>query len=263
MTWLRPCRVKSSADDYLIGKKNLRNSFFGWNPSRTYSELQLPQMINGEPNDSEQPINPMNQEEDQQKPPEKQKTKRELFEWGQGCKINERPKLLLGKEVKQISCGGSHAAAILFDGTIYVWGDGRSGQLGLGNEIKKVEQPTCIMHDFVQEEIVKIWSGFASTAAFTKSGGLYFWGFDPFQGPIFTPSLFKKYATSSILDVAFGPSMTMILISPNNSPADTDVQVLFIFQSLNNNFCTFFKKIQKKTKLFFISFIVTLERGKK
>ena len=38
---------------------------------------------------------------------------------------------LLGKQVIDIACGGSHSAAISSAGELYTWGKGRYGRLGI------------------------------------------------------------------------------------------------------------------------------------
>lgn len=137
--------------------------------------------------------------------------KRELYEWGKSYRINEQSKLLPGKEVHSISCGGSHSAALLNDGTLYVWGDGRSGQLGLGSEIKKADTPLQVK-SLAEERVVGVWCGFAQTAAFTASGTLYTWGFDCFCGPVYEPKVLQKYRNAHVNEVAFGPSMAIALM---------------------------------------------------
>ena len=45
----------------------------------------------------------------------------------------ERPRVietLLGKQVVNVACGGSHSAAITNTGELYTWGKGRYGRLG-------------------------------------------------------------------------------------------------------------------------------------
>ena len=37
---------------------------------------------------------------------------------------------LLGKNVLDVACGGSHSAAIAAGGELYTWGKGRYGRLG-------------------------------------------------------------------------------------------------------------------------------------
>lgn len=50
------------------------------------------------------------------------------------------------------------------DGKVYVWGDGRSGQLGLGDSCKKVDEPTLLP---LQSRALKVWCGPLQTSVFT------------------------------------------------------------------------------------------------
>ncbi len=45
---------------------------------------------------------------------------------------------LKDKRVVQISCGGGHTAALTDKGDLYLWGRGRSGQLGRGTQLESV-----------------------------------------------------------------------------------------------------------------------------
>ena len=50
---------------------------------------------------------------------------------------NTLPRLiesLLSKDISSISCGNDHVMALTADGTVYTWGSGHYGQLGLGDE---------------------------------------------------------------------------------------------------------------------------------
>ena len=44
----------------------------------------------------------------------------------------------------QVACGGLHCAALSFGNSVYVWGKGREGQLGLGNGVHFREEPTLV-----------------------------------------------------------------------------------------------------------------------
>lgn len=51
------------------------------------------------------------------------------------------PKLvhaLAGENVVDISCGGGHVAALTKDNKVFMWGRGRSGQLGRGNSLESI-----------------------------------------------------------------------------------------------------------------------------
>jgi len=45
---------------------------------------------------------------------------------------------LKGKKIMQVACGGSHTGAIDEHGQLYMWGKGRDGQLGRGDQLESV-----------------------------------------------------------------------------------------------------------------------------
>ena len=49
------------------------------------------------------------------------------------------------REIRQVSCGTSHAAAVTKAGELFVWGCANGHRLGLGNEVKDcVHQPVYV-----------------------------------------------------------------------------------------------------------------------
>ena len=128
--------------------------------------------------------------------------KSECFQWGAGKKILEKPKLLRGKHIRTVACGGSHTLALLDNGTVYSWGDGKCGQLGLGSSVKETEQPRLIN---VSETITEIYAGFTQSAFITKSGKLLICGFIG-REIIFEPETYPAFDNVKIKDIAFGPS---------------------------------------------------------
>lgn len=51
---------------------------------------------------------------------------------------------LAGKGTAAVACGHSYTAAVLTDGTLYTWGTGLGGQLGLGPNVMAAVWPTRI-----------------------------------------------------------------------------------------------------------------------
>ena len=43
-------------------------------------------------------------------------------------------------KIKQVACGFKHSAAITEDGELYMWGEGRHGQLGF-NDMEDYKEP--------------------------------------------------------------------------------------------------------------------------
>jgi len=128
----------------------------------------------------------------------------EVFTWGQACygqlghgKIIENMESLFtpmkicleGKPFlsQDISCGGMHTASI-FDGLVYCWGRGDSGQLGIGdgwlhesfdsdaslsNLSLGVPSPTLVNG---LSEVKLVAAGAFHTAIVTEKGELFTWG---------------------------------------------------------------------------------------
>lgn len=129
--------------------------------------------------------------------------KNECFQWGAGKKILERPKLLRGKHIKHIKCGGSHTMALLEDGSVYTWGDGRCGQLGHGSNTKATEQPLLLKS--LLEPVVEIYAGFTQSAFITESGKLFYCGIIGREIK-FEPENCPAFDNVKVQDIAFGPS---------------------------------------------------------
>eukprot|EP00501_MAST-03F_sp_TOSAG23-6_P001348 GSMAST32.ASY1.ANO1.1397.1 assembled CDS len=74
-----------------------------------------------------------------------------------------------------VACGGLHTAAISIDGSVWMWGLGKDGRLGHGDEAnvlcpKKVQSFT--------EPISQVICGGHHSAALSVSGTVFTWGFD-------------------------------------------------------------------------------------
>ncbi|UYV60264.1 HERC2 [Cordylochernes scorpioides] len=83
---------------------------------------------------------------------------------------------LCDKEVVEVACHpeGRHYLALTSLGTVYSWGLGEGGRLGLGNN-NFIEDPTLIQALF-DKMVTKIACGSAYSAAITSTGELYTWG---------------------------------------------------------------------------------------
>ena len=84
--------------------------------------------------------------------------------------------------VKAVSCGGEHTAAITTDGSLWMWGDNSSGQLGNGGGAN-APQPydssviSCqTLPVEVMDNVAAVSCGGYHTAAITTDGSLWIWG---------------------------------------------------------------------------------------
>lgn len=106
-----------------------------------------------------------------------------LFMWG----CNDNGKLGLDKDdqllfkpeqvkidqVKSVSCGYEHTAAITHNGELFTWGRGFYGQLGTG-ELMSSYEPKRV--DSVDSKFVKVKCGLDQTVSIGKKGNVFIWG---------------------------------------------------------------------------------------
>ncbi|CAH1277347.1 HERC2 [Branchiostoma lanceolatum] len=62
------------------------------------------------------------------------------------------------------------------NGNVYSWGVGTEGQLGQGDDVLFLSEPTRIRHDALNGAVVQISCGESYSAALTELGELYMWG---------------------------------------------------------------------------------------
>jgi alpha-tubulin suppressor-like RCC1 family protein len=86
--------------------------------------------------------------------------------------------IILGGKAKQVVTGGSHACALLVDGTVRCWGSGTYGQLGYGNtrNIGDYITPGSAGPVNVGAKVIQLAAGNTSTCALTESGAVKCWG---------------------------------------------------------------------------------------
>lgn len=82
---------------------------------------------------------------------------------------------LLGVSVKQICCGGQHAAVLSAEGKVFTWGRGGFGRLGHGSTDSDAN-PRVVQGRLKDRVCAQVACGFAYTAAVTSDGALYTWG---------------------------------------------------------------------------------------
>ena len=82
--------------------------------------------------------------------------------------------LLANAEIKQISCGSYHTAAITSHGKLYTWGAGDQGQLGHGSAgCQYFPTPVATFNGIAAKQVV---CGSAITGAIAAANELYMWG---------------------------------------------------------------------------------------
>lgn len=79
-------------------------------------------------------------------------------------------------QVQAVSASGVVSAAIGSDGSLWVWGRSKRGQLGLGKDIVEAAVPSKVKA-LASYDIVKVSFGWGHAMALTKDGKLFGWGY--------------------------------------------------------------------------------------
>ncbi|CAD6251517.1 unnamed protein product [Miscanthus lutarioriparius] len=79
-------------------------------------------------------------------------------------------------QVQAVSASGVVSAAIGSDGSLWVWGRSKRGQLGLGKDIVEAAVPSKV-EALASYDIVKVSFGWGHAMALTKDGKLFGWGY--------------------------------------------------------------------------------------
>ncbi|XP_064948946.1 ultraviolet-B receptor UVR8-like [Musa acuminata AAA Group] len=90
-----------------------------------------------------------------------------------------KPEKVIGLDhvrVEAAFASGVTSAAIDDDGSLWVWGRSKRGQLGLGNRVTEATKPTKVQA-LADHQIVKVSFGWGHALALTKDGKLFGWGY--------------------------------------------------------------------------------------
>ncbi|KAA0039422.1 ultraviolet-B receptor UVR8 isoform X1 [Cucumis melo var. makuwa] len=127
----------------------------------------------------------------------------EVYTWGLGsmgqlghCSLQSADKELIPRRVvalegicvKDIACGGVHTCAITQGGSLYAWGGGQVGQLGVGPQTGFF---SCIVGDsetflrnlpvvVVSDGVQHVACGHSHTLVSTKDGRIHGWGYNSY-----------------------------------------------------------------------------------
>lgn len=122
--------------------------------------------------------------------------------------------------VTAVSCGTWHTAAIKTDGSLWVWGSNRDGQLGIGQGGNKTDEDGIPYQDVpvkVMDNVAAVSCGPVHTAAVKTDGSLWVWGTN--KGGLGTGDFENRYTPTKIMDgvkaVACGDRSTFILRTDN------------------------------------------------
>jgi alpha-tubulin suppressor-like RCC1 family protein len=112
------------------------------------------------------------------------KTDGTLWTWGENAlghlgdnttvtRLTPVTTFLGGTNWKQVDCGGSHAAAIKTDGTLWTWGYNNNGQLGDNTTVTRLTPVTTFLGGTNWKQVS---CGFDHTVAIKTDGTLWTWG---------------------------------------------------------------------------------------
>lgn len=106
-------------------------------------------------------------------------------EWGQlghgDIERREVPVLVKGTgeggvRIVVVSCGDRNTAAVTSLGTLWAWGAGDAGRLGLGDELDRLNPAEIDSDQFNGNKVATVDCGTSHTGAVTIDGGLWMWG---------------------------------------------------------------------------------------
>ena len=95
--------------------------------------------------------------------------------------------------IVRIACGWMHSLALTEDGHVFAWGQGNSGELGLGDRKGRI-----VPEQLPLENIVDIACGKGFSLALDASGQLYGWGSNK-EGQLMTVSRLKPVTSPTLL----------------------------------------------------------------
>jgi alpha-tubulin suppressor-like RCC1 family protein len=133
-----------------------------------------------------------------------------------------------GTNWKQVSCGGSHTAAIKTDGTLWLWGDNTRGQLGI-NDITHRSSPVQTVSGGTNWKQVSC--GGSNSAAIKTDGTLWLWGWND-SGQLGDNS--TTHRSSPVQTVAGGTNWKQVSGGSQHSAAIKTDGTLWLW-GINNN----------------------------
>ncbi|XP_066456781.1 probable E3 ubiquitin-protein ligase HERC4 isoform X2 [Eleutherodactylus coqui] len=156
--------------------------------------------------------------------------KGQMFSWGlakngqlglsiieEYVRVPRNIKSLSAVQIVQVACGHMHSVSLSRDSNIFVWGDNRFGQLGLGCESKKETTPRHLK-SLSGIPFHQIAAGGAHSFALTPSGAVFGWGRNKFgqlglndELDRFCPCLLKSLRSQKIVHICCGEDHTAAL----------------------------------------------------
>jgi len=83
---------------------------------------------------------------------------------------------LQGKRVVHVAAGEVHTVCSTADGSVFTWGSGVCGQLGLGDDESNRLLPTLVRGELQGKQVMQVAAGDKHSACVTHDGSVYTWG---------------------------------------------------------------------------------------
>ena len=83
---------------------------------------------------------------------------------------------LQGKQVAHVAAGRYHTICSTTDGSVFTWGNGDDGKLGLGDDWSDKLVPTLVRGELQNKPIVQIAAGASHSMCATEDGSAHTWG---------------------------------------------------------------------------------------
>jgi alpha-tubulin suppressor-like RCC1 family protein len=114
-------------------------------------------------------------------------------------------------KAKQVACGWAHTLVLTEEGAVFVSGDGKNGQLGLGKEAMAMQSNVFTKIDSIKEQVIQVACGLWSSFAVLASGKVLFWG--RFRAlkleTIYTPTVLEDMSNINKISVQHNHILTM------------------------------------------------------
>ena len=111
-----------------------------------------------------------------------------LFSWGynnygqlgvgdtEGRRVPTLVTALQGKRVVHVAAGNHHTICSTADDSVFTWGGGEGGKLGLGDDRSDRLMPTQVRGELLNKAMVQVAAGDQHSACVTTDGSVYTWG---------------------------------------------------------------------------------------
>ena len=89
------------------------------------------------------------------------------------------PTLVTGLQGKQVACVAAatyHTICTTADGSVFTWGAGYGGKLGLGDDRSNKRVPTQVRGELQNKAVVQVAAGDGHSICVASDGSVYLWG---------------------------------------------------------------------------------------